>query len=399
MLKRKINKICALVISFVLVGTSSVFAADKQYVFDKEQSIVNYGNELMDMENSRAFDIYMAMFNVTPDLEKIKVEFSDAILLEGKSTEEILASENDKVLLNKVSNDAQLAIDAFFRDNPEIFWIDLDNSTASASIMSKNGSLYITGVNIKLAKKESIGGAVDAAYDAVLDRLNEILKGSEGLSIYEKIKYFHDYICDNIYYDDSSENAYSIYGGLIEGKGVCESYSEIFKALCDKAGIPCVIVSGFSNDLIGNKEAHMWNYCLLDDDKWYAVDVTWDDVDEISYEYFLVGSSTKNSLDMSFSESHLPNGDFSFSSYYSFNYPLLSENIYNYNSDYFVLGDLNKDAVISSQDALLILKIAAKLMSAEEYHIKAADADGNGIVNSVDALNVLKYAAHLINEF
>lgn len=42
--------------------------------------------------------------------------------------------------------------------------------------------------------------------------------------------------------------------------------------LCDEAGIPCALISGK-----GNGGAHMWNAVQMDDGKWYAVDVTWDD--------------------------------------------------------------------------------------------------------------------------
>ena len=64
--------------------------------------------------------------------------------------------------------------------------------------------------------------------------------------------------------------------------------------ICDKIGIPCVCVFGNYDET--NKTAHMWNYVLMEDDCWYAVDLTWDDCDgedgiDVKYEYFLKGSA------------------------------------------------------------------------------------------------------------
>lgn len=63
--------------------------------------------------------------------------------------------------------------------------------------------------------------------------------------------------------------------------------------------IPCVLVSG-TGILDSGSEGHMWNYVQMEDGKWYAVDVTWDDPvggsgNQSGFEhhgYFLVGSDT-----------------------------------------------------------------------------------------------------------
>lgn len=84
---------------------------------------------------------------------------------------------------------------------------------------------------------------------------------------------------------------------------VCEGYARVFKVLCDKMGIPCVLVDGYAlNSPTSSGEAHMWNYVQVGG-AWYAVDVTWNDPtvsgksDRVSgYEredYFLVGSETE----------------------------------------------------------------------------------------------------------
>lgn len=94
---------------------------------------------------------------------------------------------------------------------------------------------------------------------------------------------------------------------------MCEGYARAMKVLCDKAGIPCVLVSGTAyNSSNSAGEAHMWNSIQLDDN-WYAVDVTWNDPmggnsgavsDDEGEEWLLLGADTV--VDgMKFAESHL----------------------------------------------------------------------------------------------
>lgn len=62
------------------------------------------------------------------------------------------------------------------------------------------------------------------------------------------------------------------------------------------------------------------------------------------------------------------------------------------------LGDVNNDGDIDVNDALVVLKIAASLITPTEEQRKAADVSGDGKVDSGDALLILKYAAGLITE-
>ncbi len=64
---------------------------------------------------------------------------------------------------------------------------------------------------------------------------------------------------------------------------VCEGYARALKVLCDRLGIPCVLVDG---QALADAEAdlrgpHLWNYVELDG-AWYGVDVTWNDVEASS---------------------------------------------------------------------------------------------------------------------
>lgn len=68
---------------------------------------------------------------------------------------------------------------------------------------------------------------------------------------------------------------------LKRGKGVCEAYSGLFKALGESAGLEVVTIQGDSkqyfykqpSDL--DKGGHAWNAVKVDDGRWVIVDATW----------------------------------------------------------------------------------------------------------------------------
>lgn len=63
------------------------------------------------------------------------------------------------------------------------------------------------------------------------------------------------------------------------------------------------------------------------------------------------------------------------------------------------LGDVDDDGDVDANDALLVLKHAAKLSLLNENGFKAGDVNTDGNLDATDALLILKYAARLIDEF
>jgi transglutaminase/protease-like cytokinesis protein 3 len=60
---------------------------------------------------------------------------------------------------------------------------------------------------------------------------------------------------------------------------VCDGYARLFKILCDNAGIPCEIVTGYGRTNINRIGArfisnHKWNAVFIDTG-WYLLDATW----------------------------------------------------------------------------------------------------------------------------
>ena len=226
-------------------------------------------------------------------------------------------------LLNKSDGQYQLnkafqsALDAFFYDHPELFYIDLtkmslliksssflSNTTYSVSITPRDEKNYISDYlgNTKNAKE---------AVSKVENIKNNIINYIDTNNDYDTILQVHNILINSIKYDTTTSNAHNIYGALVENISVCEGYAKAFKYILDSLNIKCILVNGIATNSSGESESHMWNYIKLND-KWYGVDVTWDDPitignptrNNLRHDYFLKGYYT-------FSTSHSPSGKIS----------------------------------------------------------------------------------------
>lgn len=232
----------------------------------------------------------------------------------------------------------QSAWDAISLDKPSLFYVD----TAKISLLSKTTTNLLGKETYSYKLQPKSGGnyfistwknssEVKSAINRVNSVIQQIVNGAPNSSKrYDYIKYVHDYLINTIDYNQGENpNNGDIYGALINRKCVCEGYAKAFKQLMDEKNVPCVIVFGKASDEDGNSEVHAWNYVMLEDGKWYAIDTTWDDPiivgrgkipESVKYKYFLKGSS-------SFFKSHFEDPDVSGSGQ-NFKYPVLSETDY-----------------------------------------------------------------------
>ena len=74
-------------------------------------------------------------------------------------------------------------------------------------------------------------------------------------------------------------------------------------------------------------------------------------------------------------------------------------NEYEEPAEYSILGDVAVDGQINANDALAVLKHAAKVAVLDANGMLFADVNGDKEVNANDALDILKYAAKMITEF
>lgn len=234
----------------------------------------------------------------------------------------------------KLSESFQAAIDAFFYDHPELFYIDLTKmslytksisfagkTTYNISIIPENNGNY-------LSSQFSSASAAEQAEKKVQAIRNSFIKKTSG-NDYSKIVQVHDTLVNMLEYDKtySRPNTHNIYGALIEKKVVCEGYAKAFKYIMDGLNIPCILVGGTATNSNGKTESHMWNYVQINK-KWYGVDPTWDDP-------IIVGGYTKNTIrhdylckgSVTFNQSHTISRNISENGK-KFTYPTLS--VYDY---------------------------------------------------------------------
>ena len=145
-------------------------------------------------------------------------------------------------------------------------------------------------------------------------RYDQIVGLNEWLTMHNS--YNSDLIANN----PTDEIAWSPLSALRESTGplgpVCEGYARAMKCLCDKLSIPCILAVGNAKSYKGGAgESHMWNEVQMDNNKWYAVDVTWNDPtggpasnQKVSgFEnkfWFLLGNKDEIDTDFTFAESH-----------------------------------------------------------------------------------------------
>ena len=186
---------------------------------------------------------------------------------------------------------------AFDRDHPEVFWLsgasNVLNSYSygydSEGKVHYSQSIYFL---LKSSKFDIRGKGYLSTLtikDAIAKRdsaVAKILAKVSGGSRYEKVQQLNKILTTTNSYNsnvaDAGHDAHECISALTGRTGtsgpVCEGYARAFKVLCDKLGIPCTLVDGFAKSSVSHSgEAHMWNYVQLEDEKWYAVDVTWND--------------------------------------------------------------------------------------------------------------------------
>lgn len=241
-------------------------------------------------------------------------------------------------MIGQLKLDMQASIDAFMYDEPSFFWSRLQSfGRISVSYVQDPSSAsgyrgYITSLSFIPSEVFTNASSLVTTFDSNVSSVHTALEttgdrnGDGIVSDVEYIKAAHDYICKRMVYNNDAVNgdpmdylaSFTAGGAFLDEFGrsfVCEGYAKAFKVLCDKKGIPCVLISGYANG-----GAHMWNGVLLNG-SWYMMDVTWDDGDPYTYNFFLTHRANGN---------HISSGDFSNSGGFSFSYPELSITAYNY---------------------------------------------------------------------
>ena len=221
----------------------------------------------------------------------------------GKEFNTILNSQNGTEEFGK---DFQSAWNAFYYDNVDLFYIEVNKITLTTEYYDVGGIKTYT-VSIGCGENNNYysntfrnQAEVENAVTYLENIKKQMVEQTITDDVYTKIAKVHNWLIYFIDYaeNETSKDAHTIYGALKNGEAVCEGYARAFKYLMDGLNIPCVLVSGTAQNSQGQTETHAWNYVQINNN-WYAVDVTWDDpvvigggeqTNDMKYRYFLKGS-------------------------------------------------------------------------------------------------------------
>ena len=195
---------------------------------------------------------------------------------------------SDEILLPQVpTTDGNWLYDVFFQlrlDHPEIFW------AVGFKYRHYKDSPNLILIPEYIFDKNKIREHKKALHA----RVEKLVRPAAKFSEWDKEKYIHDFICENIRYDKLKKPySHEIIGPLGHGVGVCEGIAKSVKILCDALGVWCVIAICGNNPEKGIKYRHTWNIVRING-QYYHLDATFDntlgrnedDSVSIRYDYF-----------------------------------------------------------------------------------------------------------------
>ena len=315
-----------------------------------------YRNQL-DTQSQAVYDKLYEFYGSGTSAESVSLgisgTFEDIYVSNGS-----LTAESEAKIDEWAGNIITPAFLALIYDHPELSWlcnVEYGYSMPSISVSGSTATVvdvqFFSTVAADTGDISDINTAVATAKSAInADISNSTIR-------YNIVKGIHDYLCENIEYNDTAadddqttynddelrcyQTAYSAFypcNGDSEILTVCAGYARGFKVLCDSYGIPCIYVTGDAGT--SSKGPHAWNYVQMDDDKWYAIDATWDDqgetdgVNDTRDDYFLSGSDTVGFDSTTFTQSHTSSGNWTSNELNTmlFFYPELETSAYVYSS-------------------------------------------------------------------
>lgn len=195
-------------------------------------------------------------------------------------------TESFAPMVSMTSEEVKKVFEAVYNDHPELFWLE----TGYSCKYLQNGKC----IELTL-QYHPVAGKLENAKTEFAAAAQEILDGAKEFSTdMEKEKYVHDALMQKVKYKESAPMGQSAYSALTEGSSVCAGYARAFQYLMMELKIPCYYCTGYSG------ENHAWNIIRMDGGC-YNVDVTWDDTEPSTYDYY-------NRTDAEYAKTHVRKG-------------------------------------------------------------------------------------------
>ncbi len=239
----------------------------------------------------------------SPSVKEVPTETTEEIVIDiaEKSEKENELSLEQAIALGMLNHETTIDLSAYPQAGDPAYLRDVLQMVLSQCVLildeeSVTFDFKNQMLNVKygLTQEESLAKQLQ-----ILEKADEVIKAviRDGMSIEEKEKVLHDWIADNGQYHDEVLQAYydgvdlgeisnqyadsfSVYGILVNGLGVCQSYAETYKLLCDLAEVPSIVATGTMGSV-----PHAWNKVLVGN-QWYNVDITNNDGNILPYPVY-----------------------------------------------------------------------------------------------------------------
>lgn len=232
-------------------------------------------------EDKPMSELYYAYHGLDEEKQKIYLEIYDA--LSGMKSGVPLSTVDKSVL--------DVVFACVMNDHPELFHVEgyqYTEYTLGSTItgITFSGTYSMTSAQVQQSAQR-IEQKLGACFQDV--PLNE--------DEYSTVKYLYEWLINNTEYDKTVENNQNICSVFLEGRSVCQGYAKAMQYMLQRAGIQCLLVTGFTNG-----ERHGWNLVRVNG-AYYYLDPTWGDASyasggtgsaaegfapAINYDYFLV---------------------------------------------------------------------------------------------------------------
>lgn len=137
-------------------------------------------------------------------------------------------------------------------------------------LMDKASGVYYLRTNTYIQVADDGHPSVASIVNKAVSQAKQNTNGSE----YEMALYLHDWLLDQLEYDNSLKWS-SAESALTRGLGTCQAYESAYSKLLTAVGI-------INSETRDTYDGHTWNAVKLDE-KWYQVDCTWDDTSDNFY--------------------------------------------------------------------------------------------------------------------
>ena len=302
--------VLVIIAAIILIPASGILFSDGSDAADNEYT--QYYRGQLTYNQSLIYD---AMTGLDPStVAKMSVyggseEYSVTVSVPGYT----LSTDTYEHLRELVLADAERAWQATLLDDPFAWWAwSTDNAgvalyATTFQVWNSDGRIYDSSVSgivlyINISESYMTGTTMAEKVTEAETALDELwnggsVSGDTAVSTIEKI---NAYLCSRSFaYNENAAFCNNIYGALVaqtDGKHaiICTGYSQLFKALCDRAGIPCINIVGTSAQSNANG-AHMWNQVIVYVDgnaQSLAVDTTWNATSGSEKAYLLSGAYT-----------------------------------------------------------------------------------------------------------